>query len=507
MKTYNKEDIIEDYRNLQSQFPDRIVTRSEYRQNGEYKTSLIEKLFGSWTNFVKEAGYITKVNKYEIEKESKGSRIVISSIIDGIDINEEVLETLETYAKWNKAELYLFWTKSPKKGQYGLRSEVFNRVKDYLVTSLKFEDNSIAAEDLSINYTSKNPLMNLEKVNKNSSIFIVPHPKQYHKMAPNDTNDETRQVWSTGTISNLEFPNTVSGRLDSKNITLGGILLEYDLYTNKYLPRNLIFKEHCIYDKNYVYVPNNGVMLLNSVPAMVLGDIHFPEHDEKVLEKSVELIEQCNPNVVVLHDIFSLNSINHHELNNPVTRLTRQTELTKSLKVELEEDIKLLKEWFLDRFPDTLFLVVASNHDNFLMKWLNTGEFAKAKDKETYKLGCEMASKIIDGRNPISEMIPTSYHNIGFLKERDSYQPIPGIECGNHGHIGLAGSRGNTNAYNKTYEQAVIGHTHSSKIQEGTVTVGTNSMLELSYTNTLMDWSHANAIIFANSTIQLVFMD
>lgn len=505
MKTYNKEDIIEDYRNLQLQFPDKTITRSEYRKFGEYSTSLIEKLFGSWTNFVHDVGYIAKVNRYEIEKDFCDQRIIISSIIDGLDINEEALNSLITCAKWNNAELYLFWTRSPKKGKYGLSLELYNKVKDYLVTKLNFADETIVAEDLSIPYTSKNPLMNLEKLNKHSHIFIVPHPKQYHKMAPNDTNTEPRQIWSTGTISKLEYSNTVSGKLDSKNITLGGLYLEYDLDTNNYLPRNLIYKENYIGDKQFAYYANDTVEILSDVPAMVLGDIHFPEHDERVLEKTIKLIEQCNPKIVFLHDVFSLNSINHHELNKPITRILRQTKFTTSLEVELKHDVYLLKHWFLDRFPNIDFYIVASNHDNFLMKWLDSGDFLK--DKDNCKIGCEMAAKLLNDQNPIASLFDSSYQNIKFLREKDTYQPVVGIECANHGHIGIAGSRGNINAYNKTYEQAVIGHTHSSKIQEGTVTVGTNSLLELTYTNTIMDWSHANAIIFLNSSIQLVLMD
>lgn len=505
MKTYNKEDIIEDYRNLQLQFPDKTITRSEYRKFGEYSTSLIEKLFGSWTNFIHDVGYVTKVNRHEIEKNSNSQIIIISSIIDGLEINEEVLNSLITCAKWNNAELYLFWTRSPKKGKYGLSLELYNKVKDYLVTKLNFVDKTIIAEDLSINYNSKNPLVNLEKLNKNSRIFIVPHPKQYHKMAPNDTNTEPRQIWSTGTISKLEYSNTVSGRLDSKNITFGALLLEYDLDTNNYLSRNLIYKENYIGDKQYAYFSNNTVTMLNNVSAMVLGDIHFPEHDERVLEKTIYLIEQCNPKMVFLHDVFSLNSINHHELNKPITRILKQTEFTTSLEVELSHDIYLLKYWFLDRFPDIDFYVVSSNHDNFLIKWLDSGDFLK--DKVNCKIGCEMAARLLNNKNPIAELIDTSYQNIIFLSEKDTIQPVIGIECANHGHVGIAGSRGNINAYNKTYEQAVIGHTHSSKIQEGTVTVGTNSLLELTYTNTIMDWSHANAIIFPNSSIQLILMD
>ena len=112
MKTYNKEDIIEDYRNLQLQFPDKLLTRSEYRKFGEYSTSLIEKLFGNWTNFVKEVGFNTKMNRYEIIKKSRSKKIIISSIIDGLDINEEAFNILKTYARWNGAELFLFWTKN-----------------------------------------------------------------------------------------------------------------------------------------------------------------------------------------------------------------------------------------------------------------------------------------------------------------------------------------------------------------------------------------------------------
>jgi hypothetical protein len=135
---------------------------------------------------------------------------------------------------------------------------------------------------------------------------------------------------------------------------------------------------------------------------------------------------------------------------------------------------------------------------------LDSGEFLK--DRNNCKIGCKLAEKILSNKHPIEELFDSSYQNIVFLKEKDTI-PVAGIECANHGHVGLAGSRGNIQAYSKTYEQAVIGHTHSSQIHEGIVTVGTNSLLELTYTNTLMNWSHANAIIFPNSSIQLILMD
>ena len=150
-KTYNKEDIIEDFRNLQMQFPEKQLTRSEYRKDGQYSTSLIEKMFGSWTKFVNEVGFIAKTNRHEIEKDSYSQKVIISSIIDGIDINEDVLNSLIACAKWNNAELYLFWTKSPKKGKYGLSLEIYNtKIRKFIAVPNTLSNKTYIVEFISI---------------------------------------------------------------------------------------------------------------------------------------------------------------------------------------------------------------------------------------------------------------------------------------------------------------------------------------------------------------------
>lgn len=233
------------------------------------------------------------------------------------------------------------------------------------------------------------------------------------------------------------------------------------------------------------------------------GDIHFPEHDEYALSKTIELIETTHPRMVFLHDIFSLNSINHHDLNNPLSRIIKQDKNCKDLETELTLCIKLLEDKLLKRFPDVIFYVVASNHDNFMMKWLNSGKYLT--DQPNAIIGHEMWAKIARGKHPYRDMI--SCDNIIFLKQNDTLQPISGIECANHGHIGVAGSRGSSNSFTKTYTLSITGHTHSSKISEDNVIVGTNSLYELPYTGPIMDWSHANAVVYENSSIQLVFAD
>lgn len=50
----SKEEIIQDYKNLQKKYPTMKIKRDDYAKIGSYTRALVEKTFGSWTNFMKE---------------------------------------------------------------------------------------------------------------------------------------------------------------------------------------------------------------------------------------------------------------------------------------------------------------------------------------------------------------------------------------------------------------------------------------------------------------------
>lgn len=114
-----REDIIQNYNDLCDTFEEK-VTRDKYRKYGNYKTSLIDKVFGSWKDFMSEISYQVTVGrgKQIIEKTTYSDKVLITSVVDGTDINEDCLKTLLNYARINNCEFYILWGKPIKSGKF-----------------------------------------------------------------------------------------------------------------------------------------------------------------------------------------------------------------------------------------------------------------------------------------------------------------------------------------------------------------------------------------------------
>lgn len=481
------------------------LTRSEYRKVNtmqEYSSSKIETLWGTWKSFIADVSFTINFNRYNIRKTVKKNinNVVISSVIDGSDVSFDTLETLIKYSKEEKCQLYILWNKAIKPNAHFSKNE-YDILEPYLVTELNFEkDEACKAIDLLISPSAKNPLQNLDKLSKGLNTIIVSSPKQYLEVLPHDPDAEYKLAVSTGTISLPCYKSNVSGLLDEQNHTLGGLRLEWK--NNRYNIRQLQFKDGYIYDLNKCYSKDGCVSKDCEVSCMVLGDLHAPETDENAIQETIKMIKKLKPKDVMLHDWISYQSINHHEENKVLTKLLNITEKTKDLRTEIECALEILNNMAI-KCPNSMFNIVHSNHDEFLMKWLNEGEFVKA-DPANRVIGCELFANIANGLDPIPS---TAFvENIKLLPICKSVV-INGYEVGKHGDIGIAGARGNTNAYVKTYNKSITGHTHSPKIKESGVVVGTLSKLKLSYNkNSISNWAHANCILFKNSTFQLIFI-
>ena len=483
------------------------LTRSEYRKlntNKAYSSSVIETLWGTWKAFIADVSCTINFNRFTIKSIVKKDikDIVITSVIDGSDINFNCFNTLINYCKEEKCQLFILWGKAIKANAHFSRDE-YSILKDYLVTDLIFQkDLKCKATDLLIPATSKNPLTNLDKLSKGLNTIIIGSPKQYLDSLPHDLNDDYKIAVGTGTISESSYKSSVSGLLDEQNHTLGGLRLEWNNEAKRYTVRQLQYKDGYIYDiTGKCYSEKEVVAKGNTVDCMVLGDLHFPETDLKALSKTRELINFLKPKEVMIHDWMSYQSINHHDESKVLTKLLNMTEETASLEIELDVSLSLFNE-FANTCPNSHFNIVYSNHDEFLIKWLNTGEFVKG-DPANRVIGCELFANIASGKDVFHKKFAK---NVSMLPVGKSMK-INDFEVGKHGDAGIAGARGNVNAYVKTYNKSITGHTHSPKIKESGVVVGTLSKLQLSYNkNSISNWAQANCIVYKNGSFQLLFV-
>lgn len=497
-----KEDLIEYYNDLCRLSNKNILARNEYRNlSPKYSTDLIERAFGTWKNFTKEANRLSLYKRTEkkVFVPKNVDKVVISYIPDGeSNIDFSCLNTLKNYCRINNAKLYLLWGRETSKNKV-FRACDYNYIKDYLVTSIRFEkDKSCFVEDFLIKHTQKNPLLNIEKIAIAKRTVIVGGCKQAMKILPYKQFDPYRIACSTGTIAYPDYENTINGGIDSNLHTFGGILLTYNEKEKRYVVRNLQYTG-VLYDMNRVYT-ETGVIDIKSCPALILGDLHLPEEDQIALKNTKELMHKINPRQVIIHDVASWNSISHHEKNQHFTKIKNTTKETISLKTELEE-VKSRLKVFTKEFSNTTFNIVNSNHDDFVIKWLNDGDFIK--DSINARCGAELFIKYLDNKNILTDELPS---NVRYLKKNKSFK-IYDFELSEHGDSGISGGSASLTTFSKSFEKSVTGHTHSPEFLGKNVIVGTLSKLKLNYNQKgLTKWAHCNCIIHENSTFQMIFV-
>ena len=497
----NRIEIINYFKHL-CELSNKRLSRSEYRKlQPEYSSSLIEKIWGNWTNFVKEVEENLLVTRTNLEKvfDKNIDKIVITHVNDGSEINLEFYKCLITYCKANKAELGILWGKSIRKNET-FSKDIFALLKPHLATKFVFEkDKSCIAQDFLIPITQKNPLSNLDKLSTNLRTIIVGSTKQYLEVFPYKQYMPYRIGCSTGTLSLPEYKDTIAGNIDNKYHKYGAILLEWNQEKNRYVIRNLIFNDNCICDLDIKYYMNKTVKN-KTIPAIVLGDLHLPDEDKVALDKTIEFIKKYNPEYVMLHDIASWNSICHHNFGKALFNAQNITFENACLGNEMK--VVVDKIWNLSQVcSNTKFKIVNSNHDAFVEKWLDTGEFVK--DKTNARLGAELFMDYCDGKHILDPHLP---NNFEYLPRNESFE-ICGFELSEHGDSGISGAFGSPNAFNKTFENCIVGHTHSCAINGNTIYAGTLSKLIVNYNQKGMTkWIHANVLIYENNTAQIIII-
>lgn len=497
----NKNEIVEYYNSLCLDEGD-CLTREKYRNmNPKYKSSLIEKIWGSWTNFIKESKSATHESRNTLIKtfNKNINKVVISYVSDGSTLHVDFYKTLLNYCKENNTKLGILWGKATSKNKT-FDKDTFEKLRPYLATKFILEkDKSCIIQDFLIPSTQKNPLLNLDKLSTDLKTIIVGSTKQYLQVLPYKQYNPYRIACSTGTLSEINYKETVAGQLDLKNHKYGAILLEWNEEQERYVIRNLIYKNGCICDLNKKYTTDK-VTKIDTLPAMILGDLHLPDEDINALNKTKEFINKYKPEYTMLHDIASWNSICHHNfgkaLFNAQNISFENACLGNEMKAVVDKIINLSKDC-----PNTEFKIVNSNHDAFVEKWLDTGEFVK--DKTNARLGAELFIDYCDGKRILDPHLPK---NFKYLPKNEEFK-ICGFIVSEHGDAGISGANGSPNTFNKTFENCIVGHTHSCEIREKTFYVGTLSKLIVNYNQKGMTkWVHANAIIHENETAQLILL-
>jgi hypothetical protein len=377
--------------------------------------------------------------------------------------------------------------------------------------------------------TTKHPLTGLETYNGRKS-NIVPHVKQTMESVPSMPDEGTKFNFSTGTIGQRHYIQKSAGIIAEQAHAYGGLLVEVDSEGSWWVRVLRIDEKGRIYDIGprerhhedgapAVRVVDGVVHEDAWVRAIVWGDVHTAEMEPWVRECGWApggMLDTLRPREQIMHDIFSMRSRGHHEMKDFHALYKKRAEGADNVKTEVEDCASFLR--YAAR-PDVEIVVVPSNHDRHLTRWLN--EEDPRKDLVNARYHVELQSALlghIDAGDAAFNVLAYALgreglpEGIRFLEEDESHvickgsEVEPGgIECGLHGDLGPAGARGSTRNLAKLGRPVIKGHDHTATIRDNVYSVGACS-LEFPYMKGPSAHSVTHCVVFENGARQLVTM-
>jgi hypothetical protein len=118
-----------------------------------------------------------------------------------------------------------------------------------------------------------------------------------------------KMMLTTGAITKSNYIDSKSGKVGDFHHTFGFVIVEIKddetFLLDKLLPMiNLVILVTYITE----FLDGN-VTRLDSIAAVILGDIHYGHHDQRVLDTTMGLLDILKPKHVILHDVFDGNSL------------------------------------------------------------------------------------------------------------------------------------------------------------------------------------------------------
>jgi hypothetical protein len=446
-----------------------------------------------------------KEHKAKIQDWAKSyKKFVITSAITGCFVDKKFLSSIENYCKRNKAKLLvLTCTDRAKSGDI---EHVDKALMDLLITGDIYLNNNLFISSIKIPAKQTDPSTTVVRIGHKSGSVIYASPKQRLNSLATASGKLPLITLGTGAITIPDYRTdhykvkSTEYKAEMDHI-MGAIICEVKNEEFFYFRHIQAEKSGAFIDLDTKYKADGKVEKVSG-GAFVLGDWHSGSTDPKAAKCWKEVSDLVKPRYIVLHDVFDGASISPHETNNLIVRARKAENNKLSLEDELEyltKDIDMLSKWADD------ILVVWSNHDDWLYRYIKDGRFLN--DPQNLRISFKLGSAIMDGWNPLEyatkELYKSKASNIRWLTANSSFKYAK-YELACHGHIGSNGSKGSLKALERAFGKCISGHTHTSGMLRDAVQVGTSTYLELEYTKGPSSWLQSSCVVHPNGSRQLI---
>lgn len=477
----------------------------------EYTESVRKAVSASLNSSIKKEKTRREIEKIEnseeflmakCKKHDKSKNVfLITWAQNATPVHSRLLRNMEAYAEFLNAGIHVIagryrnptsqWTQTNQEFEYWEPE-----IKKYLDANRhKLHKYLHVLSDVKVQPTASNPLSGMNGLTGLESC-IIGHPRQHLKSLPVLDGYPNKLLVSTGSITVENYTDSKSGKKGEFHHSLGFVVVELD--GDHFHVRQVSADRNGNFYDIFHRVKNGKVNKNNEgCEAAILGDIHLGYNHKEATAKAFELLDYMKPNHTMIHDIFDGDSISHHHLHDPFELMEKE----EGNRDDLEQEINKMVDWVRDRLKYNL-VIVKSNHDDFLDRWLRSNDWRKNINRKAYLKYAYILSNNPVRKGMIAHVLDTEFgEDITTLGLDDSYR-VKEWELGMHGHIGASGSRGGINQFKNLNTKVVTGHTHTPQRIDGAAIVGCLTKLRMGYNKGASSWMHSIALIYPDGKLQ-----
>lgn len=450
------------------------------------------------------------------DRKLNAQRYLITSAQNATPVHKRFLRTLERAAHQLGAELVVIplryrnptsiWSAKQDSDEWWspeVEPYLFNRRR-------KLNPNLVLVGDVKIQPTASSPLAGFESLTGAESC-VIGHPKMAFRSVPAPTGRFPKILSTTGSCTVRNYTDTKAGALGAFHHCLGAVMVEIDGKRFHLRQINADRKTGAFIDLDRLYTEEGNEPAPPAL-GLVLGDTHArftcPKVDAATFGAG-GIVQMLQPRSVIFHDLFDGYSVNPHHAGNPFIAQAKARAQLGNVRAEVEHAVRFVA----DRCEGRQAVVVPSNHDDFLSRWLIATDWRHSPGNAGFYLetaGAMVASARVtaqgaDYLDPLAYWITKLRGDakIRVLRRDESFK-LSDIECGQHGHRGPNGARGTLRNLSRLGARVITGHTHTPGIEEGHYQCGTSTPLRLEYTQGPSSWLNTHCVVYANGKRSLI---
>src|SRR3989344_5701272 len=255
---------------------------------------------------------------------------------------------------------------------------------------MKLNERIMILGDVKIQWAARKPLASMDTLTKNMS-GIVGHGNRALRSIATPQHKHPKLMLTTGACTVPNYTDTKQGAIGEFNHCFGALIVEID--DDVFYVRELnADQKGAFIDLDMEFTPE-GVRRAKPALSISMGDVHqrfvLPQVIKATFTAKRSMMNLLRPRYLIWHDVLDFHTRNHHHKDDWVTGFGKWKAGNECVRTEIEDAIGFVNN---NTPRNCKSVVVSSNHDRALSRWLKEADFKK--DPVNLEFYLEIAAKV-----------------------------------------------------------------------------------------------------------------